>query len=96
MLTDIHVYGSLSMVNIIHIRKEAGYMVDSQLLREKIEQSGLKLQYIADKSNMTRFSLQKKIENVTEFKATEIMSLSEILGLSVAEREKIFFTANSE
>ena len=46
---------------------------------------------IADALGISRVSLTRKINNVTEFKASEISLLKNILKLSDQERDKIFF-----
>lgn len=67
-------------------------MTDTRLLREKIQESGLKYKYLAEKLGISGYSLQKKIDNRTEFKACEIKALCCILGIdSLPEKEKIFF-----
>lgn len=69
-------------------------MTDSKALRNWIESHGLKLKAIANKINITSFSLQKKIDNITEFKASEIMVFTNDFGMSSADRDKIFFAEN--
>ncbi len=66
-------------------------MTDSVALRKAVSDSGLKYNKIAGKMGITPYSLQKKIDNETEFKASEIVRLSELLCLSEAERSSIFF-----
>lgn len=66
-------------------------MTDTVKFREAVAEKGLKYKYIAEKLNMTRQSLQQKIENDSEFKASEIKALQELLELSVTERDAIFF-----
>lgn len=46
---------------------------------------------IADALGISRMSLTRKINNVTEFKASEISLLKTILRLDDQERDKIFF-----
>jgi transcriptional regulator with XRE-family HTH domain len=66
-------------------------------LRERIKDSGLKYQYIADKMGLSRFGLMKKIENETEFKTSEVEKLCEILSIdSLDERMAIFFAKEVE
>lgn len=66
-------------------------MTNTKLLREKIEGSGLKLSYIADKIGLTRFGLYKKLQDGTEFKPSQIVKLCELLKIeTVEEREQIF------
>lgn len=66
-------------------------MTNTELLREKIKQSGYKLQFIAKKVGITYQSLSNKINNKSEFRANEIQALYDLLGLSEAERVAIFF-----
>ncbi len=67
-------------------------MTDSELLKKKIADSGLKQGYIAEKIGLTSYGFAKKLNNETEFKATEIQKLCEILRItSLKEKETIFF-----
>lgn len=67
-------------------------MTDTVKLKELINSKGLKLKYIADRLGISAYSLQKKINNVTEFKTTEIMALCEILEITdLQEKEAIFY-----
>lgn len=66
-------------------------MTDTVLLRDKIKESGYRLKFIAKKMGITYAGLLKKINNETEFKASEIQKISEMLDLSLYEKEKIFF-----
>lgn len=67
-------------------------MTDSKLLRLKISESGYKMVYVAKKVGVTYAGLMKKINNETEFKASEIVKLCELLKIeNREEREKIFF-----
>lgn len=67
-------------------------MTDTKALRAAIEAKGLKYKAVAAVLGLTPYGLCKKIENNTEFKASEIDKLSNLLGLSPKERDKIFFT----
>lgn len=70
-------------------------MTDTEKLRKLISESGLKLEYIAKQLDITRFSLQKKLENITEFKASEIQRMCEVLKIEDADlKEQIFFAQN--
>ena len=67
-------------------------MTDTELLMEYVKKSGLKLLYIAECLGLSRYGLAKKINNETEFKASEIEKMCEILHIdSMEERKKIFF-----
>ena len=65
-------------------------MTDSEALSKAIENSGLKLTFIANKLELSREGFYKKLNNQTEFKASEIVKLQDILNLSNKERDKIF------
>ena len=66
-------------------------MTDTSALRQAIEKSGLKYGRIAEEMGISSYSLQKKIDNIVEFKASEIAKLVSLLSLSDAERNAIFF-----
>ena len=66
-------------------------MTNTELLKEKIEQSGYKLRYIASKIGITYQGLLNKINNKSEFRANEIQALHDLLGLTDEERVAIFF-----
>ena len=55
-------------------------MTDSTLLNEEIVNSGITITAIARKLGITREGLYKKINNETEFKASEILSMQKILN----------------
>ena len=67
-------------------------MTDTNLLKKKIEESGLKLSFIAEKMDLTRQGLYKKVNGITEFTQTEIQILCDLLGIkSLKEKNLIFF-----
>ena len=66
-------------------------MTNTELLRDVINKSGLTITFISDKMGLTREGLYNKLNGLSEFKASEIVRLSEILHLSSEKREKIFF-----
>lgn len=67
-------------------------MTDSLMLREWIERKGLKLKAVAAQLGITPYSLQRKIDNQSEFKASEIVVFVACLGMTAQERDKIFFS----
>ena len=69
-------------------------MTDTERLEKAILNSGLKKYVIADKLSIDRATLTRKIKNQTEFKAREISLLSEILDLSPADKDAIFYSCS--
>lgn len=66
-------------------------VVNTKMLRDKISTSGYKLQFVAEKCGLTYFGFMKKVNNETEFKASEIMILKVLLNLTDKEVNQIFF-----
>lgn len=67
-------------------------MTDTERLNEIISKSGYKKKFIAEQLGITPFGLDKKITNVTEFKASEIDILCNLLQIkTLVEKERIFF-----
>lgn len=71
-------------------------MTDSKSLSKAISDSGMTITFIAKKIGITREGFYKKLNNETEFKASEISSLQSILNLSNKSRDKIFFAGKVE
>lgn len=71
-------------------------MTDVKELSEEITKSGLKISHIAEMLGLSREGLYKKLNNETEFKASEIMRMKEVLGLSNERRDEIFFARKVE
>ena len=67
-------------------------MTNTLLLEMAIRRAKLTKKEVAHKLGLTFMGLHKKINNVTEFKASEISKLYEILNLtSLEEQQQIFF-----
>lgn len=66
-------------------------MTNTLLLEERIKQSGYKKSYIANKIGKTAYALSLKVHNKTEFKASEINILCDILKINNKDRMEIFF-----
>lgn len=66
-------------------------MTDSSMLNNVISESGITITAIARKLGITREGFYKKLNNETEFKASEIKSMQDILNLSNRKRDEIFF-----
>lgn len=69
-------------------------MTNTALLRSKIDESGYKLRFIAKQIGITYAGFLKKINNESEFKASEIQTLCDLLKINIQEKERIFFTVN--
>ncbi|WP_373802721.1 helix-turn-helix domain-containing protein [Bacteroides heparinolyticus] len=68
-------------------------ITDTIRLKDAINKKGLKLEFIAQQIGITREALSAKINNKSEFKASEITILSDVLSLT-SEQIKLFFLAN--
>ena len=66
-------------------------MTNTNLLRKKIEESGLKLQFIADKLGISRTTLTAKINGTSEFNQTEIKTMASRYSMNDREIVEIFF-----
>mgnify|MGYP000850788137 CR=1 FL=1 len=66
-------------------------MTNSKLLRDILQESGYKLLYAANACGLTYAGFLNKLNNETEFKASEIGALKKLLQLTDAEINAIFF-----
>lgn len=73
--------------------KEVMSMTDSCALRQWVSTRGLKFKAIAKAMGIAPYSLQRKIDNQSEFKASEITIFVEYFGMSLKERDEIFFNS---
>ena len=71
-------------------------MTDSKMLSNEISNSGMTITAIAKKLGITREGFYKKLNNETEFKASEISALQKILRLTNKKRDEIFFAKEVE
>lgn len=72
-------------------------MTNSALLIAKIEESGLKLGFIANKLDVSYPWLRKKIAGKVPFKAYEIQIMCALLNITdLDEKEAIFFAEDVE
>jgi hypothetical protein len=56
-----------------------------------IEKSGYKISFIAKQLGLTAYGFMLKVNNKSEFKASEITILCKLLKISAKDREAIFF-----
>ena len=66
-------------------------MVNTEALRRKIDESGYKMTFIAEKCGITYQGLLNKINNVREFKVSESGALKDLLKLDDSTFNAIFF-----
>lgn len=71
-------------------------MVNLELLEKEIKESGLKLNYLADKLDISYYGLSKKLKGLNEFKLSEVQKLSKLLKLNQKTRNTIFFNQKRE
>jgi hypothetical protein len=71
-------------------------LTNTALLESYISESGLKVGYICEKLGLSRQGFRKKLTNESEFKASEINALAALLGISVTERDSIFFAEKGD
>ena len=64
--------------------------VDEALLDEYIDNSGLKVGYIADTLGITHQAFNKKRRGKSPFKAAEVYVLCDLCKIPDSEKEKIF------
>lgn len=72
-------------------------MTNTDLLKEKIKESGLKIGFIVERLGTSYAWFNKKLENQKDFNAFEIQTLCDVLGISdLAEKDRIFFAKTVE
>lgn len=71
-------------------------MTDTEKLNCEINDSGMTITAIAFKMGISREGFYKKLNNETEFKASEISALQKILNLTSERRDEIFFANKVE
>lgn len=71
-------------------------MVDTQLLDEKIYSSGIKVGHITNKIGISRQAFDRKKKNMLKFRVSEVYVLCDLLKLTDAEKERIFFASEVE
>lgn len=71
-------------------QKRGDMMTDFELLNKKISDSGMTITAISNKCGISRETLYNRLNGVSEFKASEIVSLTQTLHLTSEERDEIF------
>ena len=71
-------------------------MTNTGLLRDIIRASGLKQGFIAEQIGISRQSFYRFLHGEMELRQSQIAALCEILSLSKADKERIFFAQQKE
>ena len=71
-------------------------MTNTDLLRKKIEASGLKIVFIAEKVGISPQAFYKKLKDGSEWTFTQVKILKHLLNLKDDEVDDIFFTIKVE
>ena len=71
-------------------------MVNITRLKNTINDSGMTMTAIANKSGILKETLYNRFRGVGEFTASEILALSDVLSITNEERERIFFDREGE
>jgi hypothetical protein len=66
-------------------------MTNTALLEQYIEKSGYKKNFIAEQLGLTAYGLTLKVNNKSEFKASEMTTLCKLLKINAKDKEAIFF-----
>ena len=67
-------------------------MTNKQLLEQAIREKGLKKSFLAEKIGLTPAGFYNCLNNKAEFKASQINTLCDLLGIKdLATKEAIFF-----
>lgn len=74
------------------VKVEVILLVNTQLLEDKINSSGVKKGYLAEQLGISIQSFKRKCDNKNEFKLSEADIICKELGItSLKEKEKIFY-----
>lgn len=66
-------------------------MVNTQLLDDRIKQSGLRVGFIVEKLGLSRNGFDKKRKGKTPFRTAEIYVICDLLNLNDEDKTRIFF-----
>lgn len=71
-------------------------MTNTELLRQKIDESGVSVTFLAEKCGVSREYFYQKLNGSVEFKQSEIVAIQDALHLKQSERNDIFFAKMSD
>ena len=66
-------------------------MTDTEALEEMMIRSNASVSFISEKIGITNKAFSMKMQNISEFLASEIVCVKQILNLSNLERDRIFY-----
>lgn len=66
-------------------------MINTELLKQKIEDSGYRFSWIAKQLTLSPYGLRKKVNGENKFYIGEMKKICEILKINEKEKKKIFF-----
>lgn len=70
-------------------------MTNKELLEQAIADAGIKISKLMDIAGIRSYAtFRGRLENKSEFTASEIQAISTALNLTAAQRDKIFFAIN--
>ena len=67
-------------------------MTNRELLETKVKESGYRIDFICGRLGITNQAWLNKLKNLSEFKQSEIVKITEILNLSQDDINRIFFS----
>lgn len=70
-------------------------MTDIEALKKYIDNSGMTVTFIAEKSGILRETFYNRLKT-GDFKLSEICALTRVLSMKKEERDRIFFAEESE
>lgn len=76
----------------MQLQKGGDELTDFEKLKKKIEESGMTMVALSEKTGILRETLYNRLNGKGEFHASEIVALSKALGLTKKERDAIFLS----
>lgn len=70
-------------------------MTNTEMLKDRIKESGYKLYHVAQLLGLSSYSFAKKVRNESEFKANEIAKLCGILKINTSDEINAIFFAKT-
>ena len=71
-------------------------MTNAKEFKVALMRNGITMTQLSEMVHITLATLSRKVNNLSEFTVSEVKTISDILNLSVDDRERIFFANNVE